>query len=136
MTIYLDYAATTPVRPAVARRMAEVMTDHGANPASTHGPGREAASIVAASAVAVGRLINAAPEEIVWTSGATESINLALKGIAEFYHGGHIVSIVTEHRATLDALTWLEKQGARVTRLGVDAAGHIDLNELAAVIGD
>src|SRR5699024_8414272 len=121
MTIYLDYAATTPVRAAVAERMAEVITRHGANPASTHGPGRAAATVVATSAEQVGRLINAAPEDIVWTSGATESINLALKGIVEFHHGGHIVSVVTEHRATLDALTWLEKQGVRVTRLGVDA---------------
>lgn len=136
MTIYLDYAATAPVKPAVVSRMAEVMADHGANPSSGHRAGRDAASVVSQSAEMLGGLINAAPEDIVWTSGATESTNLALKGVIEFHGGGHVISVATEHRATLDALSWLEKNGTRVTRLGVDANGRLDLDALADAITD
>lgn len=136
MTIYLDHAATTPVRPVVAERVAEVMAQCGANPASAHGPGRAAAAVVEQAAQDVADLIGANPRDIVWTSGATESINLALKGLIEFHGGGHVISVVTEHRATLDTLAWLERRGTAVTRLGVDAQGRVDLAELAAAIGD
>lgn len=136
MTIYLDHAATTPVRPAVAQRMSEVLGQHGANPASAHAPGRAAARLVEQSAEAVSGLIGAAPEDIVWTSGATEAINLALKGVAEFHGGGHIVSVVTEHRATLDTLAWLERQYMSVTRLAVDGQGRVDPADVAAAIRD
>src|SRR5699024_6985876 len=98
--------------------------EQGANPASAHQPGRHAGAVVAAAAAAVAALIGAAPEGIIWTSGATEAINLALKGVLEFHGGGHVVSVASEHRATLDTLTWLERRGVRVTRLGVDAAGR------------
>lgn len=135
-TVYLDYAASTPVRASVASRMAVTLAEGCVNPSSAHGPGRQAAARITQAAEAVGALINADPKDIVWTSGATESINLALKGIVEFYGGGHVVSVVTEHRATLDVLTWLEKQSTRVTRLGVDGAGRIDLDELAQALTD
>lgn len=137
MTIYLDHAASTPASPAVIERMADVMAHSGANPASLHRAGRRAARVVDDAAGEMAGLIGAQPEEIVWTSGATEAINLALKGVAEFNtRRGHIVSVVTEHRATLDALAWLEKRGLRVTRLEVDSDGRIDLGALDAAIGD
>src|SRR5699024_9243411 len=97
MTIYLDHAATTPVQPAVIEHMARIMADHGANPASLHVPARAAAAVVEQAAGEVAALIGARPDEIVWTSGATESINLALKGVAEFQgNRGHIISVVSE----------------------------------------
>lgn len=132
--IYLDHAATTPVRPAVIEYMADVMNTCGANPSSGHQPGQAAAARIDQAAHNLAALINAPVKGIVWTSGATEATNLALKGVAEFHGGGHIIGVVSEHRATLDTLTWLERRGTRVTRLGVDAHGHIDLAALAAAI--
>ncbi|HLQ85394.1 MAG TPA: cysteine desulfurase family protein [Salinisphaeraceae bacterium] len=134
MAIYLDHAASTPVRPEVIEHMGAVMSEQGANPASAHQPGRHAGAVVAAAAAAVAALIGAAPEDIIWTSGATEAINLALKGVLEFHGGGHVVSVASEHRATLDTLSWLERRGVRVTRLGVDAAGRVDASAVAAAI--
>lgn len=134
--IYLDHAATTPVRPQVVERMAAVMAQPAANPASTHRPGRQAAAWVEQAAAEVAALIGASARDIVWTSGATEAINLALKGVIEFQGGGHVVSVVTEHRATLDTLTWLQRKGVAVTRLAVDVHGRIDLDALAAAVGD
>jgi len=134
-SIYLDHAATAPLAPGVADVMQRVLVDTPANPASAHGPGRAAATEVDTAAQALGGLINAPPGSLVWTSGATESINLALKGGAEFAGcGAHIVSVATEHRATLDALAWLEKQGACITRLGVDGDGRIDMDALSDAV--
>ena len=133
--LYLDHAATAPLAPGVLEAMTEALTAIHANPGSNHGPGRAAADLVARAAAELGALIGADPNALVWTSGATESIDLALKGTAEFAGAGtHIVSVATEHRATLDALSWLEKQGTRVTRLGVDAGGRIDLAALQAAL--
>lgn len=136
MTVYLDHAATTPVRQAVIERMSEVMHRHAGNASSTHASGRSAAAVVDAAAEQLGALIGAPAQDIVWTSGATEAINLALKGVVEFNAGGHVISVVSEHQATLDTLAWLERQGTRVTRLGVDHEGRIDLTELAAALCD
>src|SRR5699024_10958377 len=134
MTLYLDHAATTPVRAAVIERMTEVMKHHGANPASSHGPGRDAAAVVDRAAAEVAACIGACGDEIVWTSGATEAINLALKGVCGFHGGGHVISVVTEHSATLDTLDWLERGGVAVTRLAVDRDGLLDLAALAAAL--
>ncbi|WP_348764919.1 cysteine desulfurase family protein [uncultured Salinisphaera sp.] len=136
-TIYLDHAATAPLSPGVIEIMQQALVATDANPASPHGPGRDAARLIDAAAEDLARLINAQAKDLVWTSGATESINLALKGTAAF--GGadtHIVSVVTEHSATLDTLAWLEKHGTRVTRLAVQADGRIDLEALEAALAD
>ena len=114
--VYLDYAATTPVDPAVARVMTGFLTVDGAfgNPASvTHSFGRTAAEAVEGARREVAALVSSRPEEIVWTSGATESINLALKGsaLARRDHGRHIVTSPLEHRAVLDSAEWLESEG-------------------------
>ena len=135
--IYLDYAATAPQAPGVIEAMQHALLHADANPASPHGPGRVAAQCIETAADQLAALINARPKDLVWTSGATESINLALKGATVFAGApAHIVSVVTEHSATLDTLAWLEKQGTRVTRLAVDADGRIDLDALAAALDD
>lgn len=131
--VYLDYAATTPVAPQVAARMAQCLTLEGtfANPASrSHLYGWQAEEQVEEARAQVAALINADPREIVWTSGATEANNLALKGVAETYRtqhqsGGHIVVSAIEHKAVLDPASWLESQGFRVTRLAPNASGII-----------
>lgn len=133
--IYLDDAASAPLAPGVFETMRHALLTQPANPASMHPPGRAAADIVDAAGEALAQLIGARGRDLVWTSGATESINLALKGAASFAGGGHMISVVTEHRATLDTLAWLEKQGTTVTRLGVDAGGRIDLDALTDAIG-
>ncbi|MES1928094.1 NifS [Salinisphaera dokdonensis CL-ES53] len=135
--LYLDHAATAPLAPGVFAAMQRALLDTSANPASLHAPGRAAADEVAAAAAGLAGLVNARPRDLIWTSGATESINLALKGAAEFAGGdAHVVSVVTEHSATLDTLDWLEKRGARVTRLGVDDHGRLDLEALDRAIAD
>ena len=131
--VYLDYAATTPVAPEVAAHMAQCLTLEGtfANPASrSHVYGWQAEEIVEEARAQVAALINADTREIVWTSGATEANNLALKGIAETYRaghatGGHIVVSAIEHKAVLDPADWLESQGVRVTRVQPDEDGII-----------
>jgi cysteine desulfurase len=119
--IYLDYAATTPLDPRVLQAMLPHLTEDGvfANPASTHGPGYKARAAVERARAQVAGLIGAEPGEIVWTSGATESNNLALKGALEFrgVRGGHIVTSRTEHKCVLDTCRHLETQGVRVTYL-------------------
>ena len=136
-TIYLDYAATSPLAPGVIEAMQQALVATDANPASPHGPGRAAAGLIDTAAEEVAGLINTQARNLVWTSGATESINLALKGMAGFVGAGtHIVSVVTEHSATLDTLDWLEKQGVRVTRLAVQGDGRIDLDALEAALED
>lgn len=140
--VYLDYAATTPVAPEVAERMAQCLTLDGiyANPASrSHRYGWEAEEQVEEARAHVAHLINADPREIVWTSGATEANNLALKGIAETYRaahpqGGHIVVSAIEHKAVLDPASWLETQGFRVTRVAPTEEGIITPEALAAAL--
>src|SRR5213593_2718407 len=128
--IYLDYSATTPVDPRVAAKMIPYLTEHFGNPASrSHSFGWETEKAVEEARAEVARLVNCDPKEIVWTSGATESINLALKGAAHFYRdrGQHIVTVRTEHKATLDAVHELEREGFAATYLDVLENGLVDL---------
>ncbi len=130
--IYLDYGATTPVDSRVVDAMIPWLREHFGNPASrSHAWGWEAEAIVEKSREQVAALINADPREIVWTSGATESINLAIKGAAQFYksRGKHIVTVKTEHKAVLDTVRELERQGFEATYLDVQANGLLDLDQ-------
>jgi len=128
--IYLDYSATTPVDPRVAQKMIPYLTEQFGNPASrSHSYGWTAEEAVENAREEVAKLVNCDPKEIVWTSGATESINLALKGAAHFYStkGKHIVTVKTEHKATLDTVRELERQGFEATYLDVQDNGLIDM---------
>ncbi|HWK60354.1 MAG TPA: IscS subfamily cysteine desulfurase [Eoetvoesiella sp.] len=128
--IYMDYAATSPVDPRVADKMTPWLYEHFGNPASrTHPYGWEAEEAVEEARSQVAQLVNADPREIVWTSGATESDNLALKGAAHFHagRGKHIVTVKTEHKAVLDTCAELERQGFEVTYLDVQSDGLLDL---------
>ncbi|MDF1483283.1 IscS subfamily cysteine desulfurase [Extensimonas sp. H3M7-6] len=131
LPIYLDYAATTPVDPRVVEAMIPWLHEHFGNPASrSHAWGWEAEEAVEKARVQVADLIGADPREIVWTSGATESNNLALKGAAHFYQGKgkHLVTVKTEHKAVLDTMRELERQGFEVTYLDVQENGLLDLD--------
>ena len=133
LPVYLDNNATTPVDPRVLETMLPFFSMHFGNAAShTHAFGWEAEEAVKVAREQVAKLINAEPEEIVFTSGATESDNLALKGIFESYSakGNHIITVKTEHKAVLDSCKHLEKKSAEVTYLDVQKDGLIDLNEL------
>mgnify|MGYP002148058871 CR=1 FL=1 len=135
--IYLDYGATTPVDPRVVDAMIPWLREHFGNPASrSHAWGWEAEAIVEKSREQVAALVNADPREIVWTSGATESINLAIKGAAQFYkgRGKHIVTVKTEHKAVLDTVRELERQGFEATYLDVEADGLLDLDKFKAAL--
>ncbi len=135
--IYLDHQATTPLDPRVRAAMEPFFADRFGNAASVqHAYGWEAEAAVKAARGQVAKLIGAEPREIVWTSGATEACNLAIKGVAEasIDKGRHIVSCVTEHPAVLDSCRALEKRGWRLTLLPVDGEGRIDLSELAAAL--
>jgi len=137
--IYLDYAATTPVDPRVAEKMMKYLTPTGifGNPASrTHSFGWEADAAVEEARAHVAALINADPKEIVWTSGATESNNLAIKGAAHFNErrGKHIITVKTEHKAVLDTCRQLEREGFEVTYLDPEPNGLLDLAKLAAAM--
>ena len=137
--IYLDYAATTPVDKRVAEKMIPYLTETFGNPASnSHAFGWEAEEAVEKARADIAALINADPKEIVFTSGATESDNLAIKGAANFYKtkGKHLITVKTEHKAVLDTMRELERQGFEVTYLGVQENGLIDLEELKAAIRD
>lgn len=137
MPIYLDYSATTPVDPRVAEKMIPWLTEHFGNPASrSHAYGWEAEAAVEEAREEVARLVNCDPKEIVWTSGATESNNLALKGAAQFYksRGKHIITLKTEHKAVLDTVRELERQGFEATYLDVQENGLLDLEALKAAI--
>ena len=137
--IYLDHNATTPVDPLVLEAMMPFFSEHFGNPASRHHAlGCDAAQTVETARKQVASVIGADSREIVWTSGATESDNLALQGVARSsaYRKKHIVTVVTEHRAVLDPCEALEKQGYSVTYLGVDADGCVDLDRLAATLTD
>ncbi len=137
--IYLDYSATTPVDPRVAEKMCSYLTPDGrfGNPASrSHSFGWEADEAVEEARRNVAALINADPKEIVWTSGATESDNLAIKGAAHFYSkkGKHIVTVKTEHKAVLDTCRQLEREGFEVTYLAPESNGLLDLDKLTAAL--
>ena len=137
--VYLDYAATTPVDKRVAEKMIPYLTETFGNPASnSHAFGWEAEEAVEKARANIAALINADPKEIVFTSGATESDNLAIKGAANFYKtkGKHLITVKTEHKAVLDTMRELERQGFEVTYLGVQENGLIDLEELKAAIRD
>ena len=137
--VYLDYAATTPVDKRVAEKMIPYLTETFGNPASnSHAFGWEAEEAVEKARADIAALINADSKEIVFTSGATESNNLAIKGAANFYKtkGKHLITVKTEHKAVLDTMRELERQGFEVTYLGVQENGLIDLEELKAAIRD
>ena len=135
--IYLDYSATTPVDPRVAAKMIPYLTEKFGNPASrSHAYGWEAEQAVEEARGHVAALLNADPKEIVWTSGATEGDNLALKGAAHFYKnkGKHIITVKTEHKAVLDTVRELERQGFEATYLSPEPDGLLDLEKLKAAI--
>lgn len=135
--IYFDYSATTPVDPRVAQAMIPWLTEHYGNPASrSHAIGWEAEEAVENARAQVAALVNADPREIIWTSGATESNNLAIKGAAHFYaeRGKHLITVKTEHKAVLDTCRELERQGFEVTYLDVLPNGLIDLDAFVAAI--
>ncbi|MDP9900113.1 IscS subfamily cysteine desulfurase [Variovorax ginsengisoli] len=135
--IYLDYGATTPVDPRVVDAMIPWLREHFGNPASrSHAWGWEAEEAVEKARVDVADLIGADPREIVWTSGATESNNLAIKGAAQFYKGKgkHLITVKTEHKAVLDTMRELERQGFEVTYLDVQEDGLLDLEKFKAAI--
>ncbi len=132
--IYLDYSATTPVDPRVVDKMLPWLYEKFGNAASnSHAYGWEAKKAVEEARSEVAKLINADPREIVWTSGATESDNLAIKGAARFHKdkGKHLITVKTEHKAVLDSMRELEREGFEVTYLDVKEDGLIDLDELA-----
>ena len=135
--IYLDYGATTPVDPRVVDAMIPWLREHFGNPASrSHAWGWEAEEAVEQARAQVAELIGADPREIVWTSGATESNNLAIKGAAQFYKGKgkHLITVKTEHKAVLDVMRELERQGFEVTYLDVQENGLLDLEAFKAAI--
>ena len=137
LPIYLDYSATTPIDPRVAAKMAECLTIEGnfGNPASrSHSFGWTAEAAVDRAREQIAELINADPREIVWTSGATESDNLAIKGAAHFYRkkGNHIITLKTEHKAVLDTCRQLEREGFEVTYLDPQEDGLLSMDALKA----
>lgn len=139
LPIYLDYSATTPVDPRVAEKMMACLSRDGnfGNPASrSHIFGWKAEEAAEKARAQVAALVNADPREIVWTSGATESNNLAIKGVAHFYHskGKHIITSKIEHKAVLDTCRELERQGYEVTYLDPDSSGLITAQQIAAAI--
>ncbi|MEM9804347.1 MAG: IscS subfamily cysteine desulfurase [Cyanobacteria bacterium P01_D01_bin.56] len=134
--IYLDYHATTPVDQRVFEAMVPFFTEHFGNPGSLHHYGWNAATAVKNSRETIAQAINAEPEEIIFTSGATEANNLAIKGVAEAYfsHGKHIITVKTEHSAVLDPCCYLESLGFEVTYLPVGTDGLLNLDSLAKAI--
>jgi cysteine desulfurase len=137
LPIYLDYSSTTPVDPRVVDAMIPWLHERFGNPASrSHAFGWEAEKAVETAREQVAALVNADPREIIWTSGATESDNLALKGAAHFYRdkGRHLVTVKTEHKAVLDTMRELEREGFEVTYLDVESNGLLDLAKLEAAL--
>jgi len=135
--IYMDYGATTPVDPRVVDAMIPWLREHFGNPASrSHAWGWEAEGAVEKARAQVAALIGADPREIVWTSGATESNNLAIKGAAHFYQsrGKHLITVKTEHKAVLDTMRELERQGFEVSYLDVQENGLLDLDRFKAAL--
>src|SRR5262244_3980534 len=139
LPIYLDYHATTPVDPRVLEAMLPYFSERFGNAASrNHQFGWEAEQAVETAREQIAKLIGASAKEIIFTSGATESDNLAIKGVAEMYRekGNHIITAVTEHKAVLDTCKRLEKYGYRVTYLPVQKDGLIDLEDLKRAMDD
>ncbi|SAK95388.1 cysteine desulfurase [Caballeronia pedi] len=137
LPIYMDYSATTPVDPRVVDKMIPYLREQFGNPASrSHQYGWDAERAVEEARENVAALVNCDPREIIWTSGATESDNLAIKGAAHFYKskGKHIITVKTEHKAVLDTTRELEREGYEVTYLDVKDDGLIDLDKLKAAI--
>ena len=137
LPVYLDYSATTPVDRRVAEKMIPFLTEHFGNAASrSHAFGWKAEEAVEEARAHVAALLNADPKEIVWTSGATEGNNLAIKGAANFYKtkGKHIITQKTEHKAVLDTFRELERQGFEATYLEVDANGLVSVEQLKAAL--
>ena len=137
--IYLDYSATTPCDPRVVERMLPFFTETFGTAASrSHAYGWTAEAAVEHARDQVAKLIGAHPKEIIWTSGSTESNNLAIKGVAQMYEkkGRHLITTITEHKAVLDPMRHLESKGYEVTWLPVDGKGHIDLQQLEDAITD
>ncbi|MES2356027.1 MAG: IscS subfamily cysteine desulfurase [Pseudomonadota bacterium] len=137
LPIYLDYSATTPVDPRVAQKMIPYLTEHFGNPASRSHPfGWETEKAVDEARAEVAALVHCDPKEIIWTSGATESNNLAIKGAAHFYKakGKHIVTVRTEHKAVLDTTRELEREGYEVTYLEVEPNGLLDLDKFKSAL--
>ncbi|KZE32790.1 cysteine desulfurase IscS [Crenobacter luteus] len=137
LPIYLDYSATTPIDPRVAEKMIPYLTEKFGNPASrSHSFGWEAEEAVENARAEVAKLVNCDPKEIIWTSGATESDNLAIKGAAQFYKskGKHIITVKTEHKAVLDTCRELERQGFEVSYLPVQENGLLDIEAFKAAI--
>jgi cysteine desulfurase len=137
LPIYLDYSATTPVDPRVAQKMIPYLTEHFGNAASrSHAYGWKAEEAVEEARENVAALINADAKEIVWTSGATEGNNLAIKGAANFYKtkGKHLITQKTEHKAVLDTFRELERQGFEATYLEVEQNGLVDIEKFKAAI--
>ncbi|MHB8167263.1 MAG: IscS subfamily cysteine desulfurase [Sulfuricella sp.] len=135
--IYLDYSATTPVDPRVAEQMIPYLTEKFGNPASrSHEFGWEAERAVEEAREQVAALVNADPREIIWTSGATESNNLAIKGAAHFYKskGKHLVTVMTEHKAVIDTMRHLESEGYEVTYLMPETNGLVDVEKFKAAL--
>jgi cysteine desulfurase len=136
--IYLDYSATTPTDPRVAEKMIPYLTEHFGNPASrSHSFGWTAEKAVENAREEVAKLVNADPREIVWTSGATESNNLAIKGAAHFYSGTkgkHVITVATEHKAVIDPVRELEREGFSATFLQPEPNGLIDIEKFKAAI--
>lgn len=136
--VYLDYAATTPLDERVAELMFEYRKYRYANPSSNHAAGRMSAAGIATAAEQLGALLNVEPKTLIWTSGATESDNLAIAGGARFraHRGKHLVTMPTEHKAVTDIFRWLEKQGFEVTWLEPDEKGRLDPDCFARAIRD
>ena len=137
LPIYMDYSATTPVDPRVAQKMIPYLTEKFGNPASrSHAFGWEADEAVELAREQVAGLVNADPKEIVWTSGATESNNLAIKGAAHFYQGKgkHIVTMKIEHKAVLDTVRELEREGFSATYLDPEPNGLLDIEKFKAAL--
>src|SRR3954470_9047467 len=135
--IYMDYSATTPIDPRVADAMIPFLREQFGNPASrSHAYGWSAEAAVEEARANVAALVGADPREIIWTSGATESNNLALKGAANFYKtkGKHIITVKTEHKSVLDTVRELERQGFEATYLEPEPAGLVDLEKFKAAL--
>ena len=135
--VYLDYSATTPIDPRVVEAMLPYLTEKFGNPASrSHQYGWDAEAAVENARAEVAALVHADPKEIVWTSGATEANNLAIKGAANFYQskGKHLITVKTEHKAVLDTMRELERQGFEVTYLDVLPNGLVDMAALEAAL--
>ena len=136
--IYLDYAATTPLNPAAAERMRLVQTTAFFNPASNHIAGRRSAAVVTEAATQVAAMLNVAPDKLLWTSGATESNNLAILGAARLraHRGKHLITMQTEHKAVVDVFRALEKQGFEVSWLAPDPDGRLPVDRFMAALRD